>query len=202
MRGEQDRVLAPQFGDQRADLPDLVWIQPDSGLIEDEDRWIVNERLRQPQTLAVSLGELVDDSVLHIAETAAADDLLDARARLAAGDSFEPGAVVQELLHPHLAVGGDVFRQVPDVAAHLQRMQLDIVACDLGGAGCRPDERREDPHRGGLSRPVRSEEAHDLAALDREVQLLDGGRSREALRQRLDLDHRFSGFTPMKRAIL
>ncbi len=52
--------MARQTPDQAADLDDLRGVQPDGRLVEDEQLWLVQDGLRQPDALPIALGELAD----------------------------------------------------------------------------------------------------------------------------------------------
>ena len=78
VRGKQDRALAAQVADQIADVDDLIGIEPDGRLVEDEQRRLRDQRLRQSHPLAETLGELADLALAHLVEADGADHLLDA----------------------------------------------------------------------------------------------------------------------------
>ena len=67
--------MHPQSLDQFADLYTLVWIQSGGGFVEDEDGRIMDHRLREAHTLAVSFGEFADLLVLLILQAAHHDHL-------------------------------------------------------------------------------------------------------------------------------
>jgi len=56
-------------------LNDLLGVEPDCGLIEDQHFRIVQQRLRDPDPLTVTFGEMFDDPVLGVLETALFDQL-------------------------------------------------------------------------------------------------------------------------------
>jgi hypothetical protein len=62
------------------------------------------------------------------------------------------------------------------------------------GAGVRPRESEQHVDRGGLTSAVGAEEGDDLAGLDLETEVVDGGDGSEPLRQiaKVDGEHRVS----------
>ena len=125
---QQDGVPLTQVADQRADLEDLDRVQARCGLVEDQDRRIVQHRLGQAHPLPESPRELADDPVLDLVESASADDLGDRPLQPRPRHVLEPGPEPQELPHPHLAVERHALRQIADLPAHLQRLVEHVVA--------------------------------------------------------------------------
>jgi len=88
-------VVAGQRFDQGTDLGDLLGIEADGRLIEDEHVRIADDRLGQPDTLAIALGELADQAILHVGDQAAIHGLGDPAFPLAAADSLHLGHEVE-----------------------------------------------------------------------------------------------------------
>src|SRR5206468_5387170 len=63
------------------------------------------------------------------------------------------------------------------------------AAGDQGPAGGRRGQSENDPHRGGLARAVRAEEAGHPSRADGEAQVVNRGDRAEALAEPLHLDH-------------
>src|SRR5262249_28311236 len=70
VRRQDHGVLPGERLDERPDLGDLLGIEPDRGLVEDEDFRIAHERLRQADALPVPLRERADQSVLDVGDHA------------------------------------------------------------------------------------------------------------------------------------
>ena len=60
MRGKQDRVLFAEIFDEFADLPDLIWIETDCWLVENEKIGLVEKRIGQTYSLAITFREGTD----------------------------------------------------------------------------------------------------------------------------------------------
>ena len=61
VRREQHRVLAAELADERADLADLVGIEPGGRLVENENGRLRDERIGEPHALAVALRKVADE---------------------------------------------------------------------------------------------------------------------------------------------
>jgi hypothetical protein len=73
---ENDGVVAGEMLQQFADLDDLLGVETGSGFVEDEDIGIVDDGLGQSDALAVAFGELADELLADVAQSATADDLI------------------------------------------------------------------------------------------------------------------------------
>ena len=95
-------------------------------------------------------------------------------------------------------VQGGRVEQRADLA---QRPDQPVVAAaaDQGPAGGRRVQAEDHPHRGGLARAVRAEEAGDPPGTDREAQVVDRGDRAEALAEPLHLDHCGPPFSQARR---
>ncbi len=74
----------------------------------------------------------------------------------------------------------EALRHIADARAALLRTAIDLLAEQQGLAGCRRQKARQHFHRRRLAAAVRADEAEDLAALDREIDMIDGGESRRS----------------------
>ena len=63
-------MLFAQLLDQCADLNDLLRVQTDSGLVQNQDRRVADQCLCQTDTLAVALGQVLDDTTGNVADAA------------------------------------------------------------------------------------------------------------------------------------
>jgi hypothetical protein len=67
MSAEDDGVVAGEAADQLAGFDDLLGVETGSGLVENQDLGVVDNRLRQADALAVAFGELADQLSADIA---------------------------------------------------------------------------------------------------------------------------------------
>ncbi len=116
------------------------------------------------------------------------DELLDSRLRLLLREVIEARVQDQVLADAQLAVERERLRHVPEVFADLHAPGLDGAAEER----CGPLGGRQEPgqhlHRRGLAAAVRAEKAEDLAALDRQGDVVDRGEVAEATRQAVGFD--------------
>ncbi len=61
MGRKQDRVLLTQVLDELAHLPNLIWIQTDSRLVENKKVRFRQQRVRQPDPLAIAFRQRADE---------------------------------------------------------------------------------------------------------------------------------------------
>ena len=87
--GQDHAVGARQLADQRADLADLVRVEPDGRLVEDDHVGVVDDRLRDADALLVALGQRADQPVADVGQAAA---LLGARPAPRQSGCAAPGA--------------------------------------------------------------------------------------------------------------
>jgi hypothetical protein len=148
---------------------DAFGVKPVDGLVEDENLRVGHQCVGDPQTLAHPQGEGADRLV---------------RDFLQAGDR-------QQVVHPApaKAVGRGLGKQVLEgCACGVERLGVEQAADDLErvavvGQGPIVEEHvavvgsveaQQQPHRSGLARSVRSEEAGDMAGAHRERGVVNG----------------------------
>jgi hypothetical protein len=171
-------------------------IKTDGRLVENDQFRLMDERVRQSDTLAVAFGKVADDRPVHIRQAALFHDRVHALARTFPGQALQLGAKPQILPHPHLRMQRIVLRHVADAAANLPRVRENIQARHARRAGGGRQEAGEDAHRGAFARAVRAEQADDLAAPDREGKIRYGGVARVAFGQVLNFNHQLVAHVP------
>ena len=103
---EQDRPLGPQLAHERPDLEDLVGVEPAGRLVEDQDLGLVQERLRDPDPLAVALREGGHRPVDHLLQPAGLADPSDRARSLGGRQAATASHERQEGADEHLLVEG------------------------------------------------------------------------------------------------
>ena len=116
-------------------------------------------------------------------------DLGHARAAPRRRDAAQLGHERQVAPDGHLVVERRRVGQKADARADLVRVARDVDAVDGHLAGGRQEHAAEDLERGRLAGAVEAEEADDLAALDGEGEVADGGVLAVVLGQSFDFDH-------------
>ena len=79
---EQYRMILPERTDHFAGFLDLSWIQAGSGFIEQQHFGFAEQCLRQPDALAIALGQLVDFTPEHALQAACRGHAFDLRSAL------------------------------------------------------------------------------------------------------------------------
>jgi hypothetical protein len=95
----------------------------------------------------------------------------------------EDGLQLEQLPPGHQRVDGGVLERHPDGAAHLARFTDHVEAGHPGRAVAGREQGGQHPDRGRLARPVRAQEAEDLALGHLQVHTVDRGQVAEATHQ-------------------
>ena len=79
----------------------------------------------------------------------------------------------------------------PGMADTVRQIAADLLALETHRAFGRLERPRDHVEDRALTRPIRSDQAKDFAFLDLKRDLIDGGKTAEALNKRLDGENRF-----------
>ena len=179
MRDVEERDADLALDRLQLDLHLLAQLQVERAerLVEQQHRGPVDERPRERDALALAAGELVRARGLAPGQPHQLERLGDARADLvrrdlAALEAERDVALDVEVLEQRVALEHRV-----DVALE-RRHLLDRLAVEEDLALGRLLEARDHPQRRRLAAPRRPEQREELAALDREVEVVDRGRRR------------------------
>src|SRR5579872_378390 len=171
--GEKDGLaLAAQACDDVAQFGVRDGVQAGRRLVQEEQLWVVDQRLSDAGALAHTLGVAADVALPRLGlKPYLLQRDPDAPLALAAGDLEQPRVEIQQVPRRHRVVEIGLLGQIGD-------LRLDAVIAhrlteDRGVAGRR--EQQSEQHLDGrcLARAVASQEAEDFALLDREVEVLD-----------------------------
>src|SRR5262249_12410470 len=135
-------------------------------LVEDEELWVADERLREPDALAVALRERADAAIPHLGEAARGERVRHLPFPPRARHALQLHDEAQVLDDAQVGVERRVLREVADRAPAGERLDRGIAAADADRAGGGREDTGEDAHRRRLAGAVRAEEADDLAAGD------------------------------------
>ena len=94
----------------------------------------------------------------------------------------------QVLHHRKLAVQAEALRHVADASLQLGHVGGEVVAENAGLGGMHLEEPRDRPEEGRLPGPVRTDDAEDLALVDREIDAAERGAPAVALLEAAELD--------------
>src|SRR5581483_3182377 len=112
-----------------------------------------------------------------------ADHLADAAGARGAGDHVHARVEAEVLVDGEVVVEREPLRHVPDGGLHALRVAAEVDAEHAPLALARLEDAAQHAQRGGLPRPVRPQEAVQLAAADEEIEVIDGDQRSEPLRQ-------------------
>ena len=153
------------------DLADLVRVHPRGRLVEDQDGGLRDERVGEPHTLAVALGERPDEVVRDVGHARLLHGPAHPGEALGASDALELGTEAEVLGDAHLGVERRRLGHVAERASRLERVGRDVVPGDGDLPVREAKEAREDTEGRALSRAVRPQEADDVSPphLERDV---------------------------------
>src|SRR5262245_15227130 len=163
MSAEDDRMVMPEVFNSLADVDDLTWIESYSGLIENEYRRIVEERLCQAHTLTIAFREIPDETALHLVHAAEFHHLADFAGALTSRNALHFSDEVQIAPDGHFPVQRDILWQITDAPADFERLRKDVVAVDHGASTAGRHESCQDTHGGRFPGAVGSQEAQNLS---------------------------------------
>ena len=149
----------------------------------------MDERLRQPDALLETFGQLANRLRQLIAERDLLDHPVDPLLRGRPRERAHRRRPLEVLLNEHLAIERVALGQIADRLSHTERVDPEVAAVHLRGAGGGGDEAGQDLHRRRLAGPVRAEEAEDFALAQLEARVLEGDEAPVLLAEAFGLDH-------------
>src|SRR5262249_48141592 len=132
-------------------------------------------------------------------ERGALEQLLRARRELRLREAVESRREAQVLEHRKLAVEAEALRDVADAGLQLGHVGGEIVAEDPRLARLHLEAPCDGPEERRLPRPVRPDDAEDLALVDREIDAPQRGALAVALLEAAQLDERCAHVRPPTR---
>ncbi len=157
---------------------------------------LADDRATHRDPLALPAGKLSRTTVEQVREPEQARDVLYATADLRLRRLAHLEAVREVALHVHVRVQGVVLENHRDVP--LARRQVrNVAVADEDAAGGDLLEPRQHPHERRLAAPRGTDKNHELAALDRQADVVHGGHvARKGLADAFedDLAHAAAGY--------
>ena len=154
-------------------LPDLCRVEAVGGFVQDHHRRFVDDRLRQPHSLLIALGELTDETLAHRLQFALLLDPLAAFPGLLAIEAAQPGAVGEVFIDGLVPEQRRAFGQKAESRLGLQRALQQILATDAHSAATGRQVATKHAQDGRLAGAVRTEQAQDIPRLQLQVEGLD-----------------------------
>src|SRR6266403_312241 len=193
--GEDDGfAVVATFADESGDGAGGHDVEAVGGLVENHDRWIVDEGAGDGGFLHHAGGELVAAAVAELVHVQAAENVVDAFFQGGFVEAIEAAEVFNKFLGGEPAIESGGGGEEADVGADLFGLLDDVVAADDGGAIGRLEDGGEHTERGGFTGAVSAEKAVNSARLAGEADVIDGADFAallilEALGQATSLDH-------------
>ena len=187
-------TVTPLLGQRRDPPPEFAARQRIGAagrLVEKQDFRLVQQCGGHRQPLLVAAGQLAAGSACDAAELELLQRPGDAFALAAAAQPIGAGEEVQVLDHGELAIERELLRHVADALPGRGAGVAQIDAGDAQRAAAGRQQTAEHAERGRLAGPVGPEQAEDLAAVDLEADMIDGGERAELPDEIVDLDDRF-----------
>ena len=165
-------------GLQRGDLG--AGGDPELG-VQVRQRLVHQEHLRRPHdraahgdALTLTTGEGLRLAVEEVLQAQQVGRFLDALLPLGLRHAGHLQREAHVVAHGHVGIQGVVLEHHRDVAV-LRRQVGDVTVTDEDAAGVDLLQAREHAERGGLAATGRSDQDHELAVADVEIELVDGG---------------------------
>ena len=144
--------------DQFADLSDLSRVKPDGRFIQDQDRRIPAQGLRNPGALPVALGEMAEEAVPDFTEPAQVHDIVHMMADPRLFHFSEAAYKHQVIPDRHFIIQRRTLRKIAEMPAAVPSVFLQVQAVNLNAAGSGRHAARHNIQKGRLSGPVHTEQ--------------------------------------------
>ena len=174
MGAEDHGMILPQLADQITDLDDLFRIQAYGRLIQNDALGVAQDCLCETDSLPVTFGQVLDQTLLHIGDLCHFHDLINLLLPLFFRHFFQFCHEIQIFSDSHVNIQRRKLRQITDGTLCLLRIFLDIFAIDGHSAlrGCQVT--RDDVHCRGFTGAVRTKKTVDLTLFHTEREMIYG----------------------------
>ena len=188
-REEHRRLLAAaELVDVVPDVEAGLRVEPDRRFVEEQHSRRVQETARDLEAALHSAREELHELILAIREPDHLEQRRHARLDLVARHAVHHRVESQVLGGGQVVVERDLLEHEPDARSDAVALGGHVVAGDAGAAAARAQQRAQDRDGRGLAGTVGTEEAEELARVDRERDVVDGGEVAEAAHQAFHFD--------------
>ena len=184
---EGDADVALDLLELELHRPAQLEVEGAEGLVEEQHARAVDQRPGQGDALALAARELGGPAGGGVAELDGVEGRHRALAPLGARDLLDPQAVLDVGEDVHVREERVVLEHRVDVPGE-GRAAGHVLAGEVHPAGGRLLEAGDHPQHRRLARAARAEHREELAVVDREVHVVDGGDVAEGLAQADELD--------------
>ncbi|MPM77346.1 hypothetical protein SDC9_124349 [bioreactor metagenome] len=156
-------MIPPQRVNDLSNFDDLLRVEAARRFVENDIFRIAAERLGNADALAIALGEIADQAILHVLQPDLIENALEMALDLPLRHAHELADEHQILVDGHLRVERRELRHVAQVTLCFERFLEDVVPVDPDVSLVRGDVSGYDIHRSGFARAVAPDEADDLS---------------------------------------
>ena len=167
--GKHHGTVIAESANEFAHFMLLIWIKPVGRFVKNQNRWVMQNRLRQSGASLVSLGKRVYQLTAVGFQVQAFNGAIDARPRFRTHIAARTRHEVQELFDAHVSVGRRAFGQVSEGALGSNRFIGKRNAVQGDGAGRGLKKSGEHAHGGALSCAVWPKESQHLPGGNDEI---------------------------------
>ena len=191
-------MLLAQLTDEFPDLLHLPGVQAHGGLVQHQHRGIAAQGLGHAHALAVPFRQISHPALRHFLQAAGIHDLPDVLLYGLPAHFLELAYKGQVCRHGHFIIQGRPLRQITDAALALPRLLKHIHAVHPHAAAGGREIAGEHVQRGGLSRAVLPQQAHNLPFRGKKAQPAHRLRGAVAFGYIAQLNHAFLPFQGFK----
>jgi len=148
MGAEDDRMGFTQFFNEIAYFNDLDRVKTDGGFVQNDDLWLSQKCLCDPDSLAITLGERANQPITHILNARALHGAVDLLPKLFSAQPLCLAYKGQILLRCLVWIQRRLLWEIADQLFGRLRLLQNVKAADLHGAVCRGKASRHNVHRG------------------------------------------------------
>ena len=182
LRGEQHRgAVVFELLDEVPHRQPATRVEPGGRLVEEQHRRPGDQAHRDVEPPPHAAGVGLDDPVGGVDQVEPLEQLIAAPEALGLRHVEQATDVLHVLATGEPLLDGRVLSGEADAPADTVGIAARIDAVDQGHAGVGAQQRGEDPHDGGLARPVRTEQPVHRTVRDHQVDAVDGRRCAESL---------------------
>src|SRR6266436_9219407 len=173
-------------GKLEQEIPELAArdrIDARGGLVEKEERRLVQHGAAESEALLPATGKLRGQAIEVGSEAVELDNFVDAALQARWLEAVDAAVELQVFRDGQIVIETEVLRHVADMLADGFGIRADVEAFDKGGAAAERQKAGEHFDDGGFSAAVGAEEPEDFAFFDAEADVVDGGEVAETPNQ-------------------
>src|SRR6267143_5378005 len=178
-------------GKLEEEIPELAArdrIDARGGLVEKEERRLVQHGAAESEALFPATGKLGGQAILIGCGAVELDNFVDAALQARGLEAVDAAVELQVFRDGQIVIEAEVLRHVADVLANGFRFGAHVEAFDEGRAAAERQKSGEHFDDGGFSAAIGAEETEDFAFSDAEADVVHGGEVAEAAHEKFGGD--------------